>query len=80
VIYHDIWDGVSVSVQPKQTCYDYSRLLSTSCAARYLGVSAWTVRRLVYAGEVPAIRGDRLRFDRKDLDRWIENNKEVVKI
>jgi excisionase family DNA binding protein len=67
-------------VQPKQTCDDYSRLLSTACAARYLGVSAWTVRRLVYAGELPAQRGKRMRFDKKDLDRFIEKTKEVVKI
>jgi len=69
------------TVQPKQTCDDYSRLLSTACAARYLGVSVWTVRRLVYAGELPAQRrGRRMRFDKKDLDRWIVGNKEIVKL
>ena len=67
-------------VQPKQTCDDYSRLLSTACAARYLGVSVWTVRRLVYAGELPAQRGKRMRFDKRDLDRFIEKTKEIVKL
>ena len=74
-------DDNASPVQPKQTCDDYSRLLSTACAARYLGVSVWTVRRLVYAGELPAQRrGRRMRFDKKDLDRWIEGNKEIVKL
>src|SRR5438309_2284166 len=68
---------VKLSVQRKQSCDDYSRLLSTACAARYLGVSVWTVRRLVYAGELPAQRGRHMRFDKKDLDRWIEKSKEV---
>ena len=74
-------DDNASPVQPKQTCDDYSRLLSTACGARYLGVSVWTVRRLVYAGELPAQRrGRRMRFDKKDLDRWIEGNKEIVKL
>jgi excisionase family DNA binding protein len=75
--------AISVQVRKrkrKQTCDDYSRLLSTACAARYLGRSDWFVRRLVYAGELPAQRGKHMRFDKRDLDRWIENHKEVVKI
>src|SRR5437667_3499740 len=79
--FHSAKTTKNAPVQPKQTCDDYSRLLSTACAARYLGVSVWTVRRLVYAGELPAQRrGRRMRFDKKDLDRWIEGNKEIVKL
>jgi excisionase family DNA binding protein len=67
-------------VQLKQTCTDAAaRLLSTACAARYLGMSVWTLRRMVFAGEIPAIRGKHLKFDKRDLDLWIEANKEQFK-
>ncbi len=54
------------------------RLLSTARAAIYLGVSVWTVRRLVWSGVLPAHRGRRMRFDVKDLDAWIEKQKRRV--
>ena len=67
-------------VQPKQTCNDpAARLLSTNCAARYLGISVWTLRRMVLAGEIAAVRGKHLKFDKRDLDLWIEANKEQFK-
>ena len=70
----------SSPVQPKQTCNDpAARLLSTNCAARYLGISVWTLRRMVLAGEIAAVRGKHLKFDRRDLDLWIEANKEQFK-
>jgi len=63
-------------VRPKDSCTDAAaRLMSTSCAARYLGVSVWTIRRMVFAGELRAIRGKHLKFDKRDLDLWIEANK-----
>jgi excisionase family DNA binding protein len=62
-----------------------SRLLSLQEAARYLGVSSWTVRDLVANGTLPRVtlpggtaRGSGLRrvlLDRRDLDRLIETNK-----
>ncbi len=60
------------------------RLLSLEDAARYLGVSPWTVRELEWSGVLPRIRiplgnGKELRkllFDREDLDRLIDRWKD----
>ena len=53
-----------------------SRLLSVVEAAAYLGVSAWHVRRLVWGGDLPAVRMGRLvRLDRIDLDKFIDEQK-----
>lgn len=53
------------------------RLLSTTSAARYLGVSAMFIRRLVYRGDLkPTLRLRKMmRFDVRDLDVWIERQK-----
>jgi len=67
-------------VQPKDSCTDAAaRLMSTSCAARYLGKSVWTIRRMFFAGELRGIRGKHLKFDKRDLDEYIEANKEQFK-
>ena len=61
-----------MSVLPKPE----SRLLSVVEAAAYLGVSAWHVRRLVWGGDLPAVRMGRLvRLDRADLDKFIDEQK-----
>ncbi len=60
------------------------RLLSLEDAARYLGVSPWTVRELEWSGVLPRVRiplgnGKELRkllFDRADLDRLIDRWKD----
>jgi hypothetical protein len=62
-----------------------ARLLDLDCSAKYLGVSAWSVRDLEAAGilrrvRIPLPRGGDLRrllFDRADLDRLIETWKEA---
>jgi Helix-turn-helix domain len=62
------------------------RLLDLEAAARYLGVSPWTVRDLEAAGvlrrvRVPLSGGRELRkllFDKADLDRLIEAWKEAA--
>jgi excisionase family DNA binding protein len=54
------------------------RLLKLKEAAVYLGVSAWTVRRLAQRGELPFVRFGQatiLLFDFADLDTYIERNK-----
>jgi excisionase family DNA binding protein len=54
----------------------FSRLLSIPEAARFLGVSAWHVRRLVWRGDLPAVRIGRLvRLDRDDLATFIDQQK-----
>ncbi len=56
------------------------RLLSSERAARYLGLgSRWAVRRLIVAGEIPALKlAGKLMVDRQDLDDLIERLKGVV--
>lgn len=57
------------------------RPLSTAQAAELLGVSEPTIRRLVAAGELPAWRAGKrgaLRFNPRDLRRYIEQNRAVA--
>jgi len=57
------------------------RVLKTRDAARYLGISAWKLRNLVQAGEIPCIFGSGTSpwlFDLRDLDKWIEGQKQTL--
>lgn len=48
------------------------RLLSQREAAAYLGISYWTLRDLLFRGELPSVRiRRRVLIDRADLDRYI---------
>ena len=52
------------------------RLCSLADAARYLAVSDWTVRQLVWRGDLPHIKtGKRVLLDLRDLDGWIDREK-----
>jgi excisionase family DNA binding protein len=54
------------------------RLLRTWEAGEYLDCSAWLVRKLVAAGELPTVRigdGRWIRLDVRDLDLFIERHK-----
>ena len=52
------------------------RLCSLADAARYLAVSDWTVRQMVWWGDLPHIRrGKRILLDLRDLDGWIDREK-----
>jgi hypothetical protein len=64
------------------------RLLDLEAAGQYCGVSYWTMRDLVFAGEIPhvALPNPRARdgrtirrilIDRNDLDAFIDRNKQV---
>jgi excisionase family DNA binding protein len=53
-----------------------SRTLRTPEAAKYLGVSEWTLRRMVHDGEITCIRGKYWTFDKQVLDAWLERNQE----
>ncbi|MFC1995672.1 response regulator [Chloroflexota bacterium] len=48
------------------------KLLTTKIVAEYLNVKPITVRRKAQIGEIPSIRiGNRLRFDKKQIDKWL---------
>ena len=51
-------------------------LLTAKEAARSLSVSERTLWAMTQAGEIPAVRRGRLvRYDRRDLEKWIESAK-----
>jgi excisionase family DNA binding protein len=55
------------------------RLFSTREAGEYLGVSSRTIRRLIYAGDLPVLRCFKsFRLDKNDLDSYIANEKVVI--
>lgn len=52
------------------------RLISIEEASKYLAVSTWTVRRMIWSGAIPHVRrGRRILLDLRDLDKWIEREK-----
>ncbi len=52
------------------------RLYTLAEAAAYLGRSTWSIRRLIWNGEVPAVRaGGRVHLDVWDMDAFVEKNK-----
>jgi excisionase family DNA binding protein len=52
------------------------RLFSLPEAALYLGRSTWSVRRLIWGGEIPSVRaGRRVHVDVQDMDEFIEKHK-----
>ncbi len=54
------------------------RLYSIPEAAAYLGRSVWSMREMVWAGKLPAVRdGRRIFVDLEDMNRWIERNKVI---
>lgn len=55
------------------------RLLNVKQAAAYIGATVWFMRTLVWEKEIPSVMfGNRLLFDRADLDRLVEQRKERV--
>lgn len=53
-------------------------LIDIAEVARLLGVSKITIRRLVHGGDLPCIRlskGGPLRFDLKDVERFVQQHK-----
>jgi excisionase family DNA binding protein len=54
------------------------RLLKTTQASTYLGISPWQLRRLVGTGQLPVVQirdGARFLLDVRDLDAFIDRNK-----
>ncbi len=55
------------------------RLLTLAQAATYLGLTPDALKAKVHMGRVPTVEIDsKLRFDRQDLDRMIDQNKRVA--
>ena len=55
------------------------RLLTLDQAATYLGMTREALKAKVHLGKVPTVEIDKkLRFDRRDLDRIIDDNKRVA--
>ena len=55
------------------------RTLSLKAAAEYLSISHWTLRKLIWNGEIPSIRvGRKILIDKKDLNAWVDWNKTTV--
>lgn len=52
------------------------RLLNVRAAAEYLGATIWFVRTVAWGKKIPSVTfGNRLLFDRADLDAFIERSK-----
>jgi excisionase family DNA binding protein len=52
------------------------RLYRLPEAAVYLGRSTWSVRRLIWSGELPSVRAaGRVHVDVQDMDEFIEKHK-----
>ncbi len=55
------------------------RLMNLDQAATYLGMTTDAVKSKALLGQVPAVKVDKKwRFDRVDLDRWIEDHKRTA--
>ncbi len=71
--------SLPLPVRRKAPARASGRLLDLRAAELYSGISAWTLRDLIAAGDLPAVRPPRLRrvwIDRADLDRAIAGWKE----
>lgn len=56
------------------------RLLKASAAAKYLSIDPDTLYLLARTGKIPSVRGigkRRVRFDIEDLDKFIEEQKQL---
>lgn len=55
------------------------RLLTLNQAATYLGMTADALKAKVHMGRIPTVEIDKkLRFDKLDLDRVIEQSKKIA--
>jgi excisionase family DNA binding protein len=50
--------------------------VSLAEASEYLSVSDWSIRAMVWRGDLPHIRlGKRILIDSRDLEAWIDKSK-----
>jgi excisionase family DNA binding protein len=53
--------------------------MNIKAAAAYIGANVWFLRNLIWNREIAFLKlGNRYVFDKKDLDRYVENNKVEV--
>jgi hypothetical protein len=58
------------------------RLLPLKKAADYLGLTVWSMRERIWAGDIPVVRfpgGRKMFVDVLDLEEFIQRNKEVFR-
>ena len=82
-------DRVSMPAEAMKSDNGIGRVLSLSAASRpskrlytlpeaaaYLGRSTWSVRRLIWNGDLPSVRaGGRVHVDVRDMDEFIDKHK-----
>ncbi|MGH9344050.1 MAG: helix-turn-helix domain-containing protein [Terriglobia bacterium] len=69
----------AVVTRLKESAVLAPRLMSLNQAATYLGLTPDALRAKVYMGRIPVVDLDKkLRFDKLDLDRMIEQRKRVA--
>ena len=55
------------------------RLYDLNTAARYLGRSTYSLRTLIWNGELPVVKsGKKMWCDIMDLNAWIDRNKQTM--
>ena len=57
------------------------RLLTLKDAAQWLGLTVWGMRERIWAGDIPVVRfsgGRKMFIDVVDIEKFIENNKEII--
>jgi hypothetical protein len=71
------WDRIEkATMNEEQVAFD--GLIRSRAAARLLGMSEWSLRKLAHTGELPYIQQNRtspMLFDPVDLRAWIEREK-----
>jgi excisionase family DNA binding protein len=62
--------------QANEAAIIQQRLLTLPEAARYLGCTLWSIRELIWKGQLPYTRfGKRFQVDRRDLDELVDREK-----
>ncbi len=68
---------VQTSARPPKAPPLPRRLYDIQAVAAYLGISHWTVREMIWRGDLPYVKiGRRQYLDIRDVDGFIEANKE----
>lgn len=74
-------DRIAVRIESRNrsgSAVESKRLLTTDEAAVFLGRTRDSMQHIIASGKIPTVRSDRrVFFDVRDLERWIEQNKEA---